>query len=65
MELELFYEIKFNLPYERLAALRTGGVRALQPGIESFSKQVLRLMRKVRTALQNIQLLRWCEELVV
>src|SRR5262249_16774167 len=31
--------------------------------IESFSNQVLQLMRKGCTGLQNIQLLRWCEEL--
>jgi ribosomal peptide maturation radical SAM protein 1 len=65
MELELFYEVKSNLRYDQLAALRAGGVCAIQPGIESFSNQVLRLMRKGCTSLQNIQLLRWCEELGV
>jgi ribosomal peptide maturation radical SAM protein 1 len=63
LDLELFYEVKANLRYEQLASLRAGGVRTIQPGIESFSNQVLRLMRKGCTALQNIQLLRWCEEL--
>lgn len=63
LNLELFYEVKANLRYEQLAALRAGGVRAIQPGIESFSNQVLRLMRKGCTGLQNIQLLRWCDEL--
>jgi ribosomal peptide maturation radical SAM protein 1 len=63
LNLELFYEVKANLRYEQLATLRAGGVRAIQPGIESFSNQVLRLMRKGCTRLQNIQLLRWCDEL--
>jgi len=62
---DLFYEIKANLRYEQLKTLRRGGVRAVQPGIESFSNQVLQLMRKGCTGLQNIQLLRWCEELDV
>lgn len=63
LDLELFYEVKANLRYDQLEAMRAGGVRAIQPGIESFSNQVLQLMRKGCTGLQNIQLLRWCEEL--
>jgi ribosomal peptide maturation radical SAM protein 1 len=61
--LEFFLETKSNLRFEQLRTLRQGGVRAVQPGIESFSNQVLQLMRKGCTGLQNIQLLRWCEEL--
>src|SRR5918911_22763 len=63
LDLELFYEVKANLRYEQLATLRAGGMRSIQPGIESFSNEVLRLMRKGCTGLQNIQLLRWCDEL--
>ncbi|HET8547219.1 MAG TPA: hypothetical protein VFL57_04405, partial [Bryobacteraceae bacterium] len=33
-----------------------------QPGIESFSNHVLKLMRKGVTGVQNIQLLKWSEE---
>ncbi len=62
MGLELFYEVKANMRYEQVVALREGGVAAIQPGIESFSNEVLRLMRKGCTGLQNIQLIRWCEE---
>jgi ribosomal peptide maturation radical SAM protein 1 len=61
--MELFYETKSNLSFEQLRVLRLGGVRSIQPGIESFSNKVLRLMRKGSTGLQNIQLLRWSEEL--
>jgi ribosomal peptide maturation radical SAM protein 1 len=63
VKLDLFYEVKSNLRYDQIATLRAGGVRMIQPGIESFSNQVLRLMKKGCTALHNIQLLRWCEEL--
>jgi len=62
LDLELFYEVKANLRQEQIALMRAGGVRSVQPGIESFSNQVLRLMNKGCTGLQNIQLLRWCEE---
>jgi magnesium-protoporphyrin IX monomethyl ester (oxidative) cyclase len=61
--LDLFYEVKANLRFEQLALLKAGGVAAIQPGIESLSNDVLRLMKKGCTALHNIQLLRWCKEL--
>ena len=61
--LELFYEVKSNLRYDQLRTMRRGGVRAVQPGIESFSNRILQLMRKGCTGMQNLQLLRWCEEL--
>jgi ribosomal peptide maturation radical SAM protein 1 len=61
--LELFYEVKANLRFDQLALLKAGGVTAIQPGLESLSNDVLRLMKKGCTALQNIQLLRWCKEL--
>ena len=32
------------------------------PGIESFSDDILKLMRKGVTALHNIQVLKWCKE---
>ena len=61
--IELFYEVKSNLRYEQLATLYEGGLRGIQPGVESFSNEILRLMKKGCTGLQNIQLLRWCAEL--
>ena len=48
-----------------MRALRAAGVSEIQPGIESFSDRVLELMRKGVSALQNIQLLKWCAELGV
>lgn len=62
-QLDLFYEVKSNLHYDQLRTMYEGGVRTLQPGIESFSNAILQLMRKGCTGLQNIQLLRWCAEL--
>jgi ribosomal peptide maturation radical SAM protein 1 len=63
LKLELFYEVKANLRFDQLATMRAAGIRAIQPGIESLSNQVLRIMNKGCTGLQNIQLLRWSEEL--
>ena len=58
----LFYETKANLRKEQLRMMRDAGIRAIQPGIESLHDSVLKLMRKGVSALQNIQLLKWCKE---
>lgn len=57
---DVFYETKSNLREEQVAALRHGNVRSIQPGIESLSTTVLKLMRKGVTAIQNLQLLKFC-----
>lgn len=59
---QLFYEVKANLSRAQVRLLREAGVSRIQPGIESLSDHVLRLMRKGTTALRNIQLLKWCRE---
>jgi ribosomal peptide maturation radical SAM protein 1 len=63
IHLDLFYEVKANLRLDQLREMRAGGVTQIQPGIESFSDSVLKLMDKGCTGFQNIQLLRWCAEL--
>src|SRR5947209_12986231 len=62
-KLALFYETKANLTKEQLLSMKAAGIVALQPGIESLSTYVLGLMRKGTTALQNIQMLKWCKEI--
>ncbi len=59
---EIFYEVKANLTRAQVAALRAAGVSRIQPGIESLSDHVLKLMRKGTCGLRNIQLLKWCRE---
>ncbi|AKJ03247.1 ribosomal peptide maturation radical SAM protein 1 [Archangium gephyra] len=56
---EFFYEVKSNLTRERIKTLRHGGVRRIQPGIESLNTHVLKLMRKGVTGIQNVNTLRW------
>lgn len=60
--LQIFYEVKSNLSREQVRLLSEAGVNRIQPGIESLSDHVLKLMRKGVTALRNIQLLKWCRE---
>ena len=58
---EFFYEVKANLSRAQLRLLAQSGVRHVQPGIESLSSNVLRLMRKGVRAGQNVNLLRWAQ----
>ena len=56
---EIFYEVKANLSRDQLRLMAHAGVTHIQPGIESLSSNVLRLMRKGARAIQNVNLLRW------
>lgn len=63
LKVELHYEIKVNMRKSELLTLAEAGVRAVQPGIESFITTVLKLMDKGTSMLQNVQLMRWCKEI--
>lgn len=56
---QIFYEVKANLKREQVKLLKEVGVNRIQPGIESLSTPVLKLMRKGVSAIQNVNLLRW------
>jgi ribosomal peptide maturation radical SAM protein 1 len=58
----LFYETKSNLRPEQVRLLSRAGVTSIQPGIESLSTAVLKIMRKGVTKLQNVQLLKSCAQ---
>jgi len=59
VDYEFFYEVKANLKREQLRVLRGGGVRRVQPGIESLSTHILALMNKGATMLQNVRFMKW------
>ncbi|HYI02755.1 RiPP maturation radical SAM C-methyltransferase [Hyalangium sp.] len=59
---EIFYEVKANLTHEQVRLLKAARVLTIQPGIENLSDQILRLMRKGVTGMQNLQLMKWCKE---
>ncbi|MGX1778668.1 RiPP maturation radical SAM C-methyltransferase [Nocardia brasiliensis] len=54
-----FYEVKANLSREHVKIMAEAGISAIQPGIESLSTRILRLMRKGTTMLDNIRVLKW------
>ncbi|MGK9237229.1 RiPP maturation radical SAM C-methyltransferase [Inquilinus limosus] len=57
-DLKLHYEVKSNLRYDQIELLRDAGVWHIQPGIESLSSRILRIMDKGVTAPQNVRVLR-------
>ena len=62
IDFKFFYETKANLKKGQLRLMRDAGLRHIQPGIESLSTSILKLMRKGVTALQNIRLLKWAKQ---
>ncbi|MFE7655671.1 RiPP maturation radical SAM C-methyltransferase [Streptomyces bottropensis] len=58
----LFFEVKANMEWADIRAVRRAGVRSVQPGIESLSTEGLRHLRKGATAYQNIRFLLGCAE---
>lgn len=60
-DLSLFYETKANLHDWQVAGLAAAGVTQIQPGIESLSTSLLKLMKKGVGRVRNIQLLRSCQ----
>lgn len=65
IELNLFFEVKAALSKRQILIMSNAGVRLVQPGIESLSSHVLKLMRKGSTMLQNIQTLKWLKEFYI
>lgn len=58
----LFYESKANLRKDQVRLLAEASVFGIQPGIESFSRNILKLMHKGVSPLQNAALLKWCRQ---
>jgi ribosomal peptide maturation radical SAM protein 1 len=58
----LFFEVRPNLTRAQVATIAAAHA-VIQPGIESFSDHVLRLMHKGTRGLENIRLLKWCRSL--
>lgn len=64
-QLNLFFEVKAALSKKQILGMSNAGVRLVQPGIESLSTHVLKLMRKGTTMLQNIQTLKWLKQFYI
>jgi ribosomal peptide maturation radical SAM protein 1 len=60
--LTLFYETKADVSESDVKSFRESGVYFIQPGIESLSDPVLKLMRKGTSTALNLECLRLCRE---
>lgn len=59
LDLDVFVETKSNLSKKQIQTLALGGVKCMQPGIESLSQAQLREMDKGVSPMQNLQCLKW------
>ncbi|MDR4478892.1 MAG: RiPP maturation radical SAM C-methyltransferase [Nitrospira sp.] len=59
-DLDVFIETKSNLQKHQIRLLAAGGVKCMQPGLESLSQAQLRAMDKGVTPMQNLVCLKWC-----
>lgn len=59
LDLDIFIETKSNLSRRQIQTLAQGGVKCMQPGIESLSQAQLNEMDKGVSPMQNIQCLKW------
>jgi ribosomal peptide maturation radical SAM protein 1 len=58
-DLDIFIETKSNLQKSQIKTLALGGVKCMQPGLESLSATQLKAMDKGVTPMQNIVCLKW------
>jgi ribosomal peptide maturation radical SAM protein 1 len=56
----IHYEIRPNFSRTQLGKLRRSGLFSVQPGIESLSTNILKIMRKHSTGMRNVELIKWC-----
>lgn len=61
-DIEFFYETRSDLTKEEISLMKDAQVIKIQPGIESLSTEILRLMGKGTTRIRHIQFMRWCKE---
>jgi ribosomal peptide maturation radical SAM protein 1 len=59
-DFQLHYEIRPNFSRTQLGRMRRGGLYSVQPGVESFSTHILKIMRKLSTGMRNVELIKWC-----
>ncbi len=58
-DLDVFIETKSNLHKSQIRTLAAGGVKCMQPGLESLSLTQLKAMDKGVTPMQNLVCLKW------
>jgi ribosomal peptide maturation radical SAM protein 1 len=60
---EIFTEVRASVTRRQLLAMRRAGVTQVQIGVESLSSRLLKKLNKGTTVIQNIEIMKHCEEL--
>ena len=58
----LFFEVRPHLRLRQLLLLAFAGVRSIQPGIETFQDDILKVMNKGARGVSQIRLLKWAQQ---
>jgi ribosomal peptide maturation radical SAM protein 1 len=61
--LEIFTEVRASISRRQLLAMRSAGVTQVQIGVESLSSRLLRKLNKGTTVIQNMEIMKHCEQL--
>ncbi|MGJ4963390.1 RiPP maturation radical SAM C-methyltransferase [Bradyrhizobium sp. HKCCYLRH3061] len=59
----IFFDVKANLTRAQIKSFKRAGIDEVQPGIESLSTRLLKLMKKGTTAIRNVHVLRMFAEI--
>jgi ribosomal peptide maturation radical SAM protein 1 len=59
-DFRIHYEIRPSLTRSQLKQMREGGLFSVQPGVESLSTHLLKVMKKHTTGMRNLELIKWC-----
>jgi ribosomal peptide maturation radical SAM protein 1 len=62
-DFRLFCEIRATTPKRVLESMKQAGVQEVQIGIEALSTRLLKKLNKGTSAIQNLQIMKYCEEL--
>lgn len=62
-DFSLFAEIRATTPRHILEAMQVAGTHEVQIGIEALSTRLLKKLNKGTTAIQNLEIMKHCEEL--
>ena len=62
-DFEIFTELRASASRSDLIQMRQAGVTQVQVGVEALSTRLLRKINKGTTAIQNIEIMKHCEEL--
>jgi ribosomal peptide maturation radical SAM protein 1 len=62
-DFRLFAELRATTPRDVLNAMKAAGTRKVQIGIEALSTRLLGKLNKGTTAIQNLEIMKHCEEL--